>query len=233
MRINKFLASAGLGARRKCEELVLAGRVRINGQVVRDLGTRVAETDTISVDNKPVSVDTKNFVYIMLNKPAGYITSAADERGRKTVFDLVPSDLRLHTVGRLDYETEGLLLLTNDGDFTRRVTNPRSGVSKTYIATLDKPITSEHLKQLEKGIDLDGEKTHPATAQRQRDVASNIVRLVITQGRNRQVRRMFAALGYQVTHLRRTSIGNLALGELKIGAHKRLHSSEIDDIIKG
>ncbi|MCL2586648.1 MAG: rRNA pseudouridine synthase [Firmicutes bacterium] len=217
MRINKYLAAAGLGARRKCEDLVTAGRVTINDVVVRELGTQVQPTDKVAVDGKEVQVD-GSFVYIMLNKPRGYITSARDERGRKTVFDLVPSDVRLFAVGRLDYETEGLLLLTNDGEFTRKITHPRSGVEKTYIVITDKPVTKSHLKILEAGVEIDGELTHPAKVQN--DGAPNIFRLVITQGRNRQVRRMFAALGYEVMNLKRTAVGEFQLGDLATGKWK-------------
>jgi len=227
MRINKYLASAGLGARRKCEELVTSGRVTINGKKILDLGTQIGDGDIVTVDGKRITRD-DNFVYIMLNKPKGYITSAADQRGRKTVFDLVKTDKLIHAVGRLDYETEGLLLLTNDGEWTQKLIHPRSGVEKTYAVTIDKPITNTHFTKLETGIVIDGELTHPARAQA--NLSGCSVTLQITQGRNRQVRRMFAALGYEVVNLKRTAIGKLELGNLQLGTWKFLDETELSEI---
>jgi len=220
MRINKFLASAGHGARRKCEALVTSGKVTVNGAVTWNLGIQIEDGDEVRV-NGQIATAGDNFIYIMLNKPRGYITSASDERGRKTVFDLVPSDTRLFSVGRLDYDTEGLLLLTNDGEFTKKLTHPSSKVEKTYIVTTDKPVTSAHLKILESGIEIDGELTHPAKA---RKLVGNNTELKITQGRNRQVRRMFSALGYNVTGLRRTAVGTFKLGDLATGKWRHVET---------
>ena len=226
MRINKYLASAGLGARRKCEDLVTSGRVTINGKKTLDLGTQIGDGDIVMVDGKRITRD-DNFVYIMLNKPKGYITSASDQRGRKTVFDLVKTDKQIHAVGRLDYETEGLLLLTNDGEWTQKLIHPRSRVEKTYVVTINKPITTAHLNQLETGIVIDGELTHPAKS---RLLPNGDVELKITQGRNRQVRRMFAALGYEVINLKRTAIGKLELGNLQLGTWKFLDEIELSKV---
>ncbi|MCL2755464.1 MAG: rRNA pseudouridine synthase [Firmicutes bacterium] len=220
MRINKFLASCGVGSRRACEEYIIKGRIKINGIVVRDLSTQINEKDIVHVDGKLVSAS-QEFIYIILNKPKGYVTTCNDEKGRKTVLDLIDKEkignARIFPVGRLDYDTGGLLILTNDGEFTKRVTHPSSKISKTYVATLNKEFHPMHLKNLEQGILIDDQMTHPAKANR---TEPNVVELTITEGRNRQVRKMFEALGYRITALRRVAIAGLKLGSLKSGEFK-------------
>ena len=226
MRINKYLALCGVASRRKAEQLVLNGNVFVNGKEIRDLATVIQSGDKVEINEKVVAP--QEFVYIMMNKPRGYVTTCSDEKNRKTVIDLLENvDERIFPVGRLDYDTEGLLLLTNDGDFAKELTHPSKKVPKTYVATLDKPIDATDLKQLETGVIIDGEKTFPAKAKiispsvgaiSNRPLNSRcIVQLTITQGRNRQVRKMFAALGYDVKHLKRTAIGGFVLGDLRVG----------------
>lgn len=217
MRINKYLASCGIGARRKCEEFVSGGKVRINGQIITDLATQVTEGDVVEFNGKVATPHQEN-IYIILNKPRGYVTTCDDERGRRTILDLIDNaklgGALVFPVGRLDYDTEGLLILTNDGDFARAVSHPSSRVEKTYVATVDKAVLTKDLRTLERGVMVDGEMTHPAKVQA---ITPNRIKLVITQGRNRQVRKMLAALGYTVTHLERTAVGALTLGNLKRG----------------
>ena len=219
MRLNRYLALCGIASRRRCEEYITAGRVCVNDKTVYGLATIVAETDTVKVDGNEVIPSTE-YIYIILHKPKGVVTTCDDERGRKTVIDMIPKTVlqarRVFPVGRLDYDTSGLLILTNDGEFTKRVTHPSSRIPKTYLAKLDKPVTSSDLLKLEKGVEIDGEKTHPAKATGKQ----NLVELTITQGRNRQVRKMFEALGYKVLDLKRTSIGRLRLGSLRRGEYK-------------
>ncbi|MCL2851106.1 MAG: rRNA pseudouridine synthase [Firmicutes bacterium] len=238
MRINKYLASCGIASRRKCEEFITKGKIRVNDKIVSDLSTTISSTDKVEFNNQIIKPD-NNPVYIILNKPKGFITTCNDEKGRKTVLDLIDkktfSDKRLFPVGRLDCATTGLIILTNDGNFAKRLTHPSTKVKKVYHAILDKEITPEHLDKLEKGIELDGEITHPASARilpqnqqiggRMRNINTiygtrPVIELIITQGRNRQVRRMFEALGYKVIDLKRTAIGTLYLGKLRPGEYK-------------
>ena len=215
MRINRYLAGCNLGSRRACEDLVTGGVVAVNGRVVRDFATIIGETDKVTVNGRAVKPQ-GGFIYIIMNKPRGYITSCRDERGRKTVLDLIPQSkqTRIFPVGRLDCDTEGLLILTNDGEFANALAHPNAKIEKTYHATLDIPFRPTDTEKLQNGIDIDGEMTHPA---RVKILADRVVAVTVTQGRNRQVRRMFSALGYCVMHLNRVSIGKLTVGNLKIG----------------
>jgi len=187
----------------------------------------IKDNDVVCFDNNPVLVSGE-YIYILLNKPKGVVTTCDDEKGRKTVLDLIDKreleGKRIFPVGRLDYDTEGLLILTNDGDFTRKMTHPSSKVKKVYVATLDKNIIDEDLKTLEQGIEIEGEKTHPAMA---RNIKSNVVELTITQGRNRQVRKMFEALGYKVVYLKRIAVGRIRLGNLKTGEWRFISKEDI------
>jgi 23S rRNA pseudouridine2605 synthase len=233
VRINKFLAACELGSRRKVEELVTTGRVAVNGKIVRDLSTQILETDTVTVDGATV-LQNEETVYIIMNKPAKTITAVTDIVGekfknpRRTVLDVLFENLppnmprpRVFPIGRLDYDTEGLLLLTNDGNFAESVTHPSKKIEKQYVATLDRDFSRPDLQKLENGIIIDGEKTHPARAQ---IISKNVVELTITQGRNRQVRKMFEAIGYVVTHLKRVRIGQITLGNLRVGQFKILNT---------
>jgi len=217
MRINKYLASCGIGSRRKCEEYILNGLVTINDKVIKDLSTTINPKDIVKFESKVIKPDNK-LVYILLNKPKGVVTTCNDERGRTTVLDLINptaiDNARIFPVGRLDYNTEGLLILTNDGEFARKMTHPSSQVEKVYVVTVDRKVKEDDIKMLENGVMIDGEITHPAKA---KVTKPNIVELTITQGRNRQVRKMFESLGYRVTHLKRTKVGKWTLGTLKVG----------------
>ena len=223
MRINRYIASCSVASRRKCDELIIAGRVRINDKKA-ELGTLVNDGDIVTVDGKIVSMP-HGFIYIILNKPRSFMTTCYDPQKRKTILDLIPKKelggVRIFPVGRLDYDTEGLLILTNDGEFTRKLSHPTTKIEKTYIAEIDKPITRNHIGQLETGIIIEGELTHPAKA---KAITPTTIELKITQGRNRQVRKMFDALGYKILSLKRTAIGRLQLGNLARGKYVISHT---------
>lgn len=220
MRINKYLAESGVASRRAAEEFILAKRVQINGKVITDLATQVNESDIVKLYGKVVKPISKK-VYIMLNKPSGYITSCQDEKGRRTVMNLLGDiGIRVFPVGRLDYDTEGLLLLTNDGDFAAKITHPGSQIPKTYLATVEILPTKTQLEQLEKGVIIDDKPTAPAkiSIQSQQKKSTTVdVEIIITEGRNRQVRKMFAAVGLNILKLKRTAIADLVLGDLPLG----------------
>ncbi len=222
-RLQKVLARAGLGSRRRCELLIEDGRVRIDGRVAT-LGDRVAPASaSIEVDGVPVSVD-PSLVHYLLNKPAGVVTTASDTHGRPTVLELVPAEPRVHPVGRLDLETEGLLLLTNDGLLTHRLTHPSFGVVKEYLAEVEGSPGRGAIRRLREGVDLEDGRTAPATVSL---VAPNVVRLAIHEGRNRQVRRMCEAVGHPVRRLVRTRIGPLRDQALPPGAWRELDLDEL------
>lgn len=221
-RLQKVLASTGWGSRRVCEELIAEGRVTVNGEIAA-LGRRVdAEHDLIEVDGAPVGVR-PGLVYYLLNKPAGVVTTAKDTHGRKTVVDLVPSEPRVFPVGRLDADTEGLLLLTNDGDITHRITHPSHGVEKEYLVHVKGRLTAGQLRQLRDGVELDDGITSPAQASQP---APGIIRLTIHEGRNRQVRRMCDAIGHPVLRLVRTRVGPITDRSLRPGDWRELSTAE-------
>jgi len=222
-RLQKVLARAGFGSRRVCEELIADGQVRVNGEVA-ELGRRVdPETDEVTVHGAVVGVRS-GLVHYLLNKPAGVVTTADDPQGRPTVVELVPAEPRVFPVGRLDQDTEGLLLLTNDGDLAHRLTHPSFGVLKEYLAEVQGTPTRATLRRLRGGVVLDDGLTAPATASL---LAPNMLRLTIHEGRNRQVRRMCAAVGHPVVRLVRTRIGPLADRRLSPGAWRRLTTDEV------
>ena len=222
-RLQKVLARIGIGSRRVCEDLIAAGRITVNG-LVADLGRRVdPEVDEVALDGTPIGVK-PGLVHYLLNKPAGVITTADDPQGRPTVLSLVPDEPRVFPVGRLDMDTEGLLLLTNDGALTHRLTHPSFGVEKEYIAHLEGSPTRAELRQLREGIELDDGPTAPADASL---VAPTILKLTIPEGRNRQVRRMCDAIGHPVLRLVRSRIGPIADRRLKPGQWRSLTSDEL------
>jgi len=222
-RLQKVLARAGLGSRRTCEDLIAAGRVTVNDERAA-LGRRVdAERDVVAVDGTPIGVKA-GLVYYLLNKPKGVVTTADDPQGRPTVLGLVPEEPRVFPVGRLDMDTEGLLLLTNDGELTHRLTHPSFGVDKEYVAQVDGEPSRRSVRRLREGIDLDDGITAPAQAAL---VGPGVIRLTIHEGRNRQVRRMCEAIGHPVTRLIRTRIGPLADRKLKPGAWRELTTDEV------
>jgi 23S rRNA pseudouridine2605 synthase len=223
VRLQKVLSRAGLGSRRTCEDLIAAGRVTVNG-VVATLGTRAdAETDAIEVDGARLGVR-QDLVHYLLNKPAGVVTTAADPQGRRTVVDLVPADTRVYPVGRLDIDTEGLLILTNDGELAHRLTHPSFGVDKEYLAEVEGTPSRGALRRLRDGVDLDDGRTAPARASL---VGDHTVRLTIHEGRNRQVRRMCDAVGHPVRRLVRVRIGPVVDRRLPPGAWRVLTQAEL------
>ena len=229
MRLNKYIASAGICSRRKADELIAAGNVKINGAVMREMGYDVQEGDRVSVNGRPVEAE-GNKVYVAVNKPKGYITSMDDDRDRATVAQLV-SDIpeRLFPVGRLDYNTTGLLLMTNDGDLAYRLTHPKHEVYKTYVALVSGIVSDARLARLRKGVDIGGFVTSPAKVriikQNQR---STVVEISMRAGKNQQVRKMFKAVGNTVIELERIAIGDVRLGHMQQGHYRKLTRREID-----
>jgi len=222
-RLQKVLARTGIGSRRVCEELIAEGRVTVNGTVA-ELGRRVdPEADRVEVDGVPISVR-EGLVHYLLNKPPGVVTTASDPQGRPTVVELVPAEPRVFPVGRLDAETEGLLLLTNDGDLTHRLTHPSFGVEKEYLALVEGTPSPGALRRLREGVDLEDGRTAPARASLR---PPSSLTLVIHEGRNRQVRRMCEAIGHPVQRLVRVRIGPIADRQLAPGAWRPLTQDEV------
>ncbi|MEA2509509.1 MAG: rRNA synthase [Actinomycetota bacterium] len=226
-RLQKVLARAGLGSRRSVERLIEQRRVRVNGEVAR-LGRKVdPSNDEVEVDGSYVPLQ-PDLLYYLMNKPEGVVTTADDPEGRETVLDLIEPPQRVWPVGRLDIATEGALLLTNDGILTHRLTHPSYGVSKTYLAELSGHLSSGELKSLSKGIELEDGVTAPAQVHLlDRRPGACLVEISITEGRNRQVRRMFEACGHKVQRLVRTAVGPIQLGRLKAGTARRLAPQEV------
>lgn len=233
VRLQKYIAMSGLASRRAAETMIEEGRVSVNGNKVSEQGVKIEiGADSVSVDGKEIRLKNKKY-YIMLNKPAGYVSTVKDQFERPTVVDIIKQDLgdtRIFPVGRLDYETEGLLLLTNDGDFTYKVTHPKFHMDKTYIATVKGGMSVGGMNKLRSGVYLDdGFKTSPAQAEILDAVDGHtIVKITIHEGKNRQVRRMFEALGCTVTALQRIKIGNVELGNLPLGRWRHLTSHEVN-----
>jgi 23S rRNA pseudouridine2605 synthase len=227
-RLQKVLASTGWGSRRTCEELIAEGRVTVNG-VVAELGRRVdAATDLIAVDGAPVGVK-PGLVYYLLNKPAGVVTTAKDTHDRRTVVELVPTEPRVFPVGRLDRDTEGLLLLTNDGELAHRITHPSHGVEKEYLVHVQGHVSQGSLRKLREGVELEDGVTSPADASQP---SPGVLRLTIHEGRNRQVRRMCDAIGHPVLRLVRTRIGPLFDRSLRPGDWRELSTGERKALIE-
>ncbi|MBT3247283.1 MAG: rRNA pseudouridine synthase [Actinobacteria bacterium] len=223
LRLQKVLARVGFGSRRVCDDLIAAGRVKVDGEVAV-LGQRVdAEIAVVTVDGMPIGVR-PDLVYYVLNKPTGVVTTADDPQERPTVVGLVPTEPRVFPVGRLDFDTEGLLLLTNDGELTHRLTHPSFGVEKEYVAVVESEPSRSALRQLREGVELDDGMTAPAKASL---VDDRMIRLTIHEGRNRQVRRMCAAVGHPVERLIRTRIGPLVDRQLSPGDWRELTVDEL------
>ncbi|MFZ5647745.1 MAG: pseudouridine synthase [Bacillota bacterium] len=228
-RLQKYMARHGLASRRACEEIIASGRVKVNGKTVTEMGFSVDPSrDRVVVDGRALR-DPEKKIYIMLNKPRGYITSLRDPRGRKIVTDLLDGvSERVFPVGRLDYDSEGMLLLTNDGDLAFRLTHPGHRVSKTYRVRVKGIPAVKDLENLSRGVMLDDGITAPAGVSLIDEREGNaLIEITITEGRNRQIRRMFEALGYEVLRLKRTKMGGLHLGELKPGQFRHLKESEV------
>lgn len=226
IRLQKYMADCGVASRRKCEEIILQGKVKVNGIKVTQLGTKVTEEDQVSVNGEVIKKVFKK-IYIAMNKPVGYITSVSDEFDRPTVMNLVEDEIhtRVYPVGRLDFDTEGLLIMTNDGDLTYKLTHPKHTVYKTYVATLNDVPHPKDIERLKKGVVIDGRKTQQPRVNWLKD---NVVEISISEGRNRQVRKMFEAIGYEVVNLQRTSVGNLTLGNIPLGRWRHLSNTEIN-----
>ena len=233
IRLQKYLAEAGIASRRKCEEYITAGRVKVNGKSINELGTKVnPEKDEIYFDDKKIE-NKEELVYILLNKPIGYVTTAKDQFNRDTVMNLIKIKERVVPVGRLDMYTSGALLLSNDGNFVYKITHPKHEINKTYTVTLKGIVTKEDIEKLEKGLDIGGYITKPAKVKILKiDIEKNISRLEITihEGKNRQVRKMCEAIGKKVQALHRTKIGNISVKTLKIGQWRYLTKKEIEEL---
>lgn len=229
MRLNKYIADAGICSRRKADELIGNGNVKVNGAVMKELGYQVEDGDVVMVNGKKIESVGKK-VYVVVNKPLGYITSMDDDKDRKTVAELV-SDIpeRLFPVGRLDYNTSGLLIMTNDGQLTYTLTHPKHEVYKTYIAKVAGVLSDARISKLRKGVDIGGFITSPAKVKVIKQMPRHaIVEISIREGKNRQVRKMFAAVGNKVQELQRVSIGDIKLGRLMEGHYRKLNREEIE-----
>lgn len=229
--LDRAISKAGLGSRTEARSWIGAGRVRVNGKTIQTPDHWVdLDRDRITVDGKPLA--TRDRVYILLNKPKGYITTYKDPEGRPTVYDLVPEiDQFIFPVGRLDLDTSGLLLLTNDAQFAERIMNPDFKVPKTYLVKSSTRLSDEQLDRLRNGVDLSDGPTRPAIVQRVRDSEKySFIEIIITEGRNRQVRRMIEALGSKVLKLVRVAIGSIGIGDLEVGKHRILTPDERRDL---
>ena len=228
MRLNKFLSTAGIASRRKADELIKDGKVSVNGKIVFELGIDVSpKKDVVTFDGKVLSLPS-SFVYYKFNKPKGYVCSASDEKGRKTIFDIIDVPERVFYIGRLDYDTEGLLLLTNDGEFANKISHPSFHIEKEYRVTVEGEVVESELAVLRKGVVIDGERM-PSAKVKWLGYEKGFTKLsvVIDEGQNRQVRRMFEAIGKSIKLLKRVRIGRVSLGGLKRGELKELKDYEL------
>lgn len=236
IRLQKYLAECGIASRRKCEEYIEQGKVEVNGKTVVELGTKVnPQKDIIRFQGKEVKSNNK-LVYILLNKPIGYVTTADEQFGRDKVLDLVKIKERIVPVGRLDMYTSGALILTNDGDFVYKVTHPKHEITKTYTVTIKGIIVEEEVGALRKGVDIEGYTTKPAKVKilktdKEKDISR--LEIVIHEGKNRQVRKMCEAIGKKVIALHRSKIGNISVKNLELGKWRYLKNEEITDILRG
>ena len=233
-RLQKYLANAGIASRRKCEELILQGKIEVNGEVITELGTKInSETDIIKYNGKIIKPKKKK-IYILLNKPIGFVTIAKDQFNRDTVLDLVKVNKRIVPVGRLDMYTSGALILTNDGEFVNKLTHPKNEINKTYTVTISGVVTKENIESLANGVEIDdGYTTKPAKVKILKiDEEKNISRIQITihEGKNRQVRKMCEAINKKVLALHRSKIGNIGVKDLKIGTWRYLTQKEIEEL---
>lgn len=227
-RLQKVIAQAGIASRRKAEELITDGKVKVNGIVVTELGTKVSEKDQIEVNNEIIEKEKKE--YYLLNKPRGVVTTTQDEKNRRTVVDLIPTAARIYPVGRLDYDTTGVLLLTNDGEFANILMHPTSNVDKVYMAKLEGIIKGEQINKLKEGVELDGEIVKPSRVKLKKvDPKSNscMVQITIHEGKNHQVKRMFESVGFPVSKLKREKEAFFDLKDLQSGEFRKLTPKEV------
>ncbi len=230
-RLQKVIANSGIASRRKAEELIKDGKVKVNGNVITELGTKVTDKDKIEVDNKPIVKEEK--VYFLLNKPRGVITSTKDEHERKTVVDLIDTDKRIYPVGRLDYDTTGAIILTNDGEFANILMHPSNKIDKVYLAKIDGIITGEAINNLKDGIMLDGVRVVPSRVKLKKVNQENntsMVEITIHEGKNHEVKRLFEAVGFRVDKLTRKSIGIFNLEGISSGEYRPLTHKEVQII---
>ena len=234
IRLQKYIAECGITSRRKAEELIINGKIKVNGKVVTELGTKInTSNDIVEYDNKMIKQEHKN-VYILLNKPIGYVTTVKDQFGRPSVLDLVKVKERIVPVGRLDFYTSGALILSNDGDFVYKITHPKHEIDKTYNATVKGIVTDDEIETLRKGVKIDHYITKPAKVKILKiDEEKNISRLEITihEGKNRQVRKMCEAIGRKVIALHRSKIGNIGVKDLELGKWRYLTDQEINKLL--
>ena len=227
-RLQKIIAGSGYCSRRKAEELITDGKVKVNGVVVKTLGTKASYSDTIMVNEVTLKLEPKE--YVLLYKPRGVVSSVHDDKGRKTVVDIVDSENRLYPVGRLDYDTSGLLLLTNDGELTNLLIHPSHEVEKVYVAKIDEVVNPELIKSLAKGVMIDGRKTGKAKVRIKKidkKKKSSLIELTIYEGKNHQVKKMFEAIGYHVSKLKRERFAGLTLDGLTSGQYRHLNIKEV------
>ena len=230
MRINKYLSGCGLDSRRKCEKLVTDGRVKVNGKTVTDLATDIKDGDSVEVDGKYVTLSERK-VYIMLNKPKGCVCTASDDKGRKTVLDFVKIKERIFPVGRLDYDTEGLLLLTNDGELANIITHPKNMVKKVYQVRVEGEVSDAELKKLRGGVEHNGIKYAPArVAVLEKDEKFTKLEITVTEGKNHEIKNMIESLGRHVVFLKRIAIGGIRLGGLSRGEWRYLNTREVESL---
>ena len=228
-RLQKIIASSGYCSRRKAEELISKGKVKVNGTTITEMGYKADYRDSIEVEGNPIN-DKEDKVYYILNKPRGVVTTSNDEKGRKTVVDLIKTTKRIYPVGRLDYDTTGLLILTNDGELTNFLTHPKNNIEKVYVAKIKGLITKKDIINLCNGVIIDGKKTSKSKVKILKiDKKNNtsIVELIIHEGKNHQVKNMFKAIGYEVIKLKRESISFLTLDGLKSGEYRQLSIKEV------
>lgn len=227
MRVNKYLAASGIASRRESDKLIQDGRVTVNGKVIC-LGTEINESDQVCVDGKPINI--KKNEYYILNKPKGYICSVSDEKGRKTVLDLMPQNAgRIYPVGRLDYDSEGLIILTTDGELAQHLTHPSNNVPKTYLVKVEGRLTETDLNPIRSGIEIDGYVTKKCKAHIvETNKEYTKVHITLFEGKNREIRKMFAAIGKEITLLKRIKIGELTLKGLNRGEYRKLSKQEVE-----
>lgn len=228
IRLNKYIAMCGVSSRRKADELIANGKIKVNGKVISELGFLVAGTEEILYEGKKIKLE-ENKKYYMINKPKGYVTTAKEQFNRKSVLDLISSNERIYPVGRLDMYSEGLLLLTNDGEFTNKITHPKKHIAKTYRVILNKNITEEMIQKLENGVDIGGYVTSKAEVNKLKD---REIEITIYEGKNRQIRKMCEVVGTTVINLKRISIGKLKLGKLETGKYIELTDKDIQKIFE-
>lgn len=227
-RLQKVIAASGITSRRKAEELIVAGKVKVNGNIITELGTKVSEKDDIVVDGKIIEKEVKE--YYLINKPRGVITSTKDDRERKVVTDLIDSEARIYPVGRLDYDTTGALIITNDGEFANIITHPKSNIDKVYLAKLEGIITGEKINLLKEGVKLDNEVVKASRVKLKKVNKENntsMVEITIHEGKNHQVKRMFESVGYHVEKLTRKRIGIFTIENLKSGEYRKITPKEV------